>query len=176
MESLIATRKFARVLGDETDPTELSLEEACKLAREVLSAFKVLVERALDQNVFELVTPEALETLKGALLVACEYELAVAYPVTIVPTGGTPAQKAARRVWIIEWLEGPMTAASIADAVSFPQALAKIPKCRPTGKDARGRPGKRYTMADVMRLMLAVRRVATRYTAEERAAANPRSC
>ena len=110
------------------------------------------------------------------LLVACEYKLAVAAacPVAIVPTGGTPAQKSARRVWIIEWLEGLMTATSIADAVSFPQALAKIPKCRPTGKDARGWPGKRYTMADVMRLKLAVKRVAARYTAEERAAANPK--
>ena len=27
LESIIATRKFARVPGDETDPTELSLED-----------------------------------------------------------------------------------------------------------------------------------------------------
>ena len=68
MESFIATRKFARVLGDETDPSELSLEEACKWAHEVLSACKVFVERALDQSVFELLTPEALETLKEATI------------------------------------------------------------------------------------------------------------
>ena len=55
-------RKFARVLG------ELSLEEACKWASEVLNAYKVFVERALNQNMFELVTPEALGTLKEALL------------------------------------------------------------------------------------------------------------
>ena len=59
--------------------------------------------------------------------------------------------------------------------MSFPQALRKIPKCRPTRKDARGRPGKRYTMADMMRLKLGVKRVAARFTAEERAAANPGS-
>ena len=169
MESLIATRKFARVLGDETDGTELSLE-----AREALSAFKVFVERALDQNVFELLTPEALETLKEVLLVACEYDFEVEYPATIVPTGGTPAQKTARRTWIIGWLEGLMTATSTATAVSYPQALAKIPKCRPTGRDARGRPNRRYTTADVMRLKLAVKRIASRFSAEERAAANPK--
>ena len=67
----------------------------------------MFVERALDHNVFELLTPEALETLKEVLLVACEYELEVEYPATIVLTGGTPAQKTARRTWIIGWLEGP---------------------------------------------------------------------
>ena len=172
MESIIAMRKFARVLGDETDPTELSLEEACKWARETLTSFKVFVEKALEQNVFELLTPEALETLKGVLLVACKYEFEVEYPATIVPTGGTPAQKAARRTWIIGWLEGLMTATSSAAAVSYPQALKKIAKCRPTGRDARGRANRRYTTADVMRLKLAVKRVAAMFSEEERAAAN----
>ena len=97
-ESLIATRKFARVLGDETDPRELSLEEACKWARDALNSFKVFVEKALDQNVFELLTPEALETLKEILRVACDYDLEVEYPATIVPTGGTLAQKTAAAV------------------------------------------------------------------------------
>ena len=128
MESFIATRKFARVLGDETDPTELSLEAACKWAREVLNSYKVYVEKASEQNVFELVTPEALETLQEVLLVTCEYELEVKYPAGIVATGGTPTQKAARRDWIMEWLGGLMTATSSAAAVSFLQALRKIPK------------------------------------------------
>ena len=43
-ESLTATRKFARVLGDEKDQRELSLKEAFKWAREALNAFKVFVE------------------------------------------------------------------------------------------------------------------------------------
>ena len=75
MESSIATRKFARLLGDETDLMELSLKEACKWAREVLGVYKVYVERALDQNVFELLTQETLETLQEVLLVACDYKL-----------------------------------------------------------------------------------------------------
>ena len=71
---MIATRKFARVFGDETetDPRELSLEEACMWARDALNSFKVFVEKALDQNVFELLTPETLETLKEILRVACD--------------------------------------------------------------------------------------------------------
>jgi len=93
----------------------------------------VFVEKALEQNVFELLTPEALETLKEVLLVACKYEFEVEYPATIVATGGTPAQKAARRTWIIGWLEGLMTATSSAAAVSYPQALKRIAKFRPTG-------------------------------------------
>ena len=173
METVITTRTFARVFGDETE-REISLEEACTWARDALNAFKVFVEKALDQNVFELLTPEALETLKEVLLVACEYDLEVEYPATIVPTGGTPAQKTARRTWIIRWLEGLMTATSSAAAVSYPQALKKIAKCRPTGKDARGRPNRRYTTADVMRLKLAVKRVAAKFSAEEKAAANPK--
>ena len=88
METVIATRKFARVFGDETDPRELSLEEACTWARDALNSFKVFVEKALDQNVFELLTPEALETLKEILRVACDYDLEVEYPAAIVPTGG----------------------------------------------------------------------------------------
>ena len=67
-----------------------------------------------------------------------------------------------------------MRAMSTAAAVSFPQALPQLPKCRPTGKDARGRPNRRYTSADVMRLKLAVKRVESKYNSEERAAANPR--
>ena len=62
---------------------------------------QVFMERALDQNVFELVTPEALETLKEDLLGAGEYELEVDYPTGVVATGGTPAQKTARWTWII---------------------------------------------------------------------------
>ena len=156
METVITTRKFARVFGDETetDPREISMEEACTWARDALNSFKVFVEKALDQNVFELLTPEALETLKEVLLVACEYDLEIEYPATIVPTGGTPAQKTARRAWIIGWLEGLMTATSSAAAVSYPQALKKIAKCRPTGKDARGRPNRRYTTAGRFRVRL----------------------
>ena len=100
-KSLIATRKFAEVLGDKTNGKELSLETAGEWAREALNAFKVFMERALDQNVFELVTPEALETLKEDLLGAGEYKLEVDYPTGVVATGGTPAQKTARRTWII---------------------------------------------------------------------------
>ena len=92
METVIAMETV-----DETDPRELSLEEACTWARDALNSFKVFVEKALDQNVFELLTPEALETLKETLRVACDYDLEVEYPATIVPTGGTPAQKTARR-------------------------------------------------------------------------------
>ena len=69
-----------------------------------------------------------------------------------------------------------MKATSMTGAVSYPQASAKLQKCRPTGKDARGRPNRRYTSADVMRLKLAVKRVASKYNteekAEEKAAAN----
>ena len=89
MESFIATWKFARLPGDETDPTELGLEGACKWAREVLDAYKVYVERALNQNVFELLTPEMLETLQEVLLVACDYKLEGKYPAGVVATGGT---------------------------------------------------------------------------------------
>ena len=55
------------------------------------------MEQALNQNVFELVMLEVLETLKEVLLHGhtCKYELAVAYPVTIILTGGVPAQKSA---------------------------------------------------------------------------------
>ena len=137
MESLIATRKFADVLGDPTDEKELSLEAAGEWRRNTLNEFKVFLEE-LDQNVFELVTPEVLVTLKEFLLVACEYKLEVEYPATIVPTGGAPAQKQARRTWIIEWFELLMRATSTAAVVSFPHALAQILKCRATGKDARG--------------------------------------
>ena len=129
MESFIATRKFARVLGDETDPTELSLEEACKWAREVLIAYKVPIEKVLDQNVFELLTPEAPETLQEVLLVACEYELEVKYPAGIVAMGGTPTQKAACCDWIMEWWGGLKTATSSAVVVLFLQALQEILKC-----------------------------------------------
>ena len=62
MESFIAMRKFARVPRDKTDLTELSLEEACKWACKVLIVYKVFMEKALDQNIFELLTLEALET------------------------------------------------------------------------------------------------------------------
>ena len=133
LESIIATRKFARVLGDETDPTELSLEAACKWAREVLNSYKLYVEKASEQNVFELVTPEALETLQEVLLATCEYKLETEYPTGVVATGGTPAQKAARREWIMEWLGGLMSATSSAASISFLQALREIPECRPTG-------------------------------------------
>ena len=56
----------------------------------MLNSYKVFVERALDQNVFELVTLEVLETLQEVLLVTCEYELEVKYPAGVVATGGTP--------------------------------------------------------------------------------------
>ena len=94
------------------------------------------MERALDQNVFELVTPEATETLKEVLLDADEYELEVEYPPGIVAISGTPAQKTARGTWIIKWLDGLMKAMSTTAAVSCPQAFAQLLKCRPTGKDA----------------------------------------
>ena len=131
MESFIAAQKFARVLRDKADLTELSLEEACKWAHKVLIAYKVFMEKALDQNVFELLTPEALETLQEVLLVACEYELEVKYPARIVATGGTLMQKAACCDWIMdpEWLGGLMTATSSAVVVSFLQALWEILKC-----------------------------------------------
>ena len=103
-----------------------------------------------------------METLKEVLLDADEYELEVEYPAGIVATGGTPAQKTARTTWIIKWLEGLINAMSTTAAVSYPQALAQLPKCRPTGKDARGRPNMRYTSGDVMRLKLAVKRVASK--------------
>jgi len=100
----------------------------------VLNSYKVYVEKASEQNVFELVTPEALETLQEVLLATCDYELETEYPTGVVATGGTPAQKAARREWIMEWLGGLMTATSSAAAVSLLQALREIPKCRPTDR------------------------------------------
>ena len=57
----------------------------------MLVSYKVFVEKASEQNVFELLTPEALETLQEVLLVTCEYELEVKYPARIVATGGTPS-------------------------------------------------------------------------------------
>ena len=113
-------------------------------------------------------TPKAQETLQEVLRDAGEYKLAVEYPARIVATGGTPAQKTARRTCIIEWLEGLIKATSTTAAVSYPQALAQLPKCRPTGPDARGRLNRRYTSADVMRLKLAVKRVASKYSTEEK--------
>ena len=102
-ESWIATRKFARVPGNETDGKELGLETTGEWARDTLNVCKVFVERALDQHAYELVTPRVLETLKEVLLDAGEYKLEVEYPTGIVATGGTPAQKTAWRTWIIGW-------------------------------------------------------------------------
>ena len=56
-------QKFARVLSNKMDLMELSLKEACMWACEVLSVYKVFVERVLDQNLFELLMLEVLETL-----------------------------------------------------------------------------------------------------------------
>ena len=48
----------------------------------------------------ELIRPEALETVHEFLWDASKYELQVKYPAEIVATGGTEAQKIARRKWI----------------------------------------------------------------------------
>ena len=173
-ESLIATRKFARVLGNETDKKELSIETAGEWARNTLNAYKVFGERELDQNVYKLVTPEALETLQEVLWDAGEYKLEVEYPVGIVATGGMPAQKTATRTWIIRWLEGLMKATSTAAVVPFQKVLAQLLKCRLTGRDGRGQPGRRYTSGHMMRLKLGVKRVASKCSKEDKAAANPK--
>ena len=85
-ESLIATQpeESARVLGNEMDEKELSLEATGGWARNMLNACKVFMERALDQNIYKLVTPEALGTLWEVLWDASEYKLKVEHPAGIV--------------------------------------------------------------------------------------------
>ena len=48
-------------------------------------------ERALKQNIWELIRPEVLETLAKFLHDANEYVLETEYLASIVPTGGTEA-------------------------------------------------------------------------------------
>ena len=62
------TTSHADLLGDAKDSEELNLGTAGEWARDTLVSFKVYEERARrDQNVYALVTPEALGTLNKAL-------------------------------------------------------------------------------------------------------------
>ena len=87
-------------MGDGKDLQELNLTTAGKWARGMLVSYKMFEERARSQNIWELIRPEALETVQEFLWDASEYELQVKYPAEIVATGGTEAQKIARRKWI----------------------------------------------------------------------------
>ena len=82
------------MLGDEMDPQELKLATAGEWARDTLKSYKVLEERARSQNIWELITPEALETVSKFLWDASEFELEVEYPAEDVATEGVQGRDA----------------------------------------------------------------------------------